>query len=43
MSTIQAFFGGLMAGKMGEGTVFAGLKHSVILLATGYLVLKFSI
>ena len=41
MSAIQAFFGGLMAGKMGEGTVSAGLKHSVILLTCGYLVLKF--
>jgi len=41
MSIIQAFFGGLMAGKMGEGTVGAGLKHSVILLTCGYLALKF--
>jgi len=41
MSAIQAFFGGLMAGKMGEGTVGGGLKHSVILLTCGYLVLKF--
>jgi len=41
MSSIQAFFGGLMAGKMGEGTVGAGLKHSVILLTCGYLFLKF--
>ena len=41
MSSIQAFFGGLMAGKMGEGTVGAGLKHSIILLMCGYLVLKF--
>ncbi len=43
MSTIQAFFGGLMAGKMGEGTVGSGLKHSVILLSCGYLVIKFMI
>jgi hypothetical protein len=43
MSIIQAFFGGLMAGKMGEGTVGGGLKHSVILLACGYLVIKFMI
>jgi len=41
MSAIQAFFGGLVAGKMGSGTVSAGLKHSVILLASGYLALKF--
>lgn len=41
MGAIQAFFGGLVAGKMGEGTVGAGLKHSVILLTSGYLVFKF--
>ena len=40
MSTIQAFFGGLVAGKMGEGTVGAGLKHSVILMISGYLALR---
>jgi flagellar protein FlaJ len=43
MSVIQAFFGGLMAGKMGEGTVGAGLKHSVILLTCGYLIFKFMV
>lgn len=41
MSVVQALFGGLVAGKMGEGTVSAGLKHSVILLSAGYLALKF--
>jgi len=41
MSSIQAFFGGLVAGKMGEGTVGGGLKHSVILLVCGYLAFKF--
>jgi len=40
MSIIQAFFGGLVAGKMGEGTMNAGLKHSVILMASGYATLK---
>ncbi|MDH5266853.1 MAG: type II secretion system F family protein [Candidatus Bathyarchaeota archaeon] len=40
MSAIQAFFGGLTAGKMGEESVSAGLKHCVILLASGYLVFK---
>ncbi len=40
MSVIQAFFSGLTAGKMGEGTVNAGLKHCVILLTSGYLVFK---
>jgi len=41
MSIIQAFFSGLIAGKMGEGTMSAGLKHSVILLACGYIAFKF--
>jgi flagellar protein FlaJ len=41
MSAIQAFFGGLVAGKMGEGTIGGGLKHSVILLVCGYLAFKF--
>ena len=40
MSIIQAFFGGLVAGKMGEGAMSAGLKHSVILMASGYAALK---
>ncbi|MBT8171761.1 type II secretion system F family protein [Candidatus Bathyarchaeota archaeon] len=43
MSAIQAFFGGLVAGKMGEGTVGGGLKHSVILLICGFLAFKFLI
>lgn len=37
MSMVQAFFGGLTAGKMGEGAIGAGLKHCVILLVIGYL------
>lgn len=41
MSFLQALFGGLVAGKMGEGTISAGLKHSVILLAAGYISVKF--
>ena len=40
MTAIQAFFGGLVAGKMGEGTINAGLKHSLILMLCGYLALK---
>ncbi len=40
MTCMQAFFGGLVAGKMGEGTLSAGLKHTVILLASGYVALK---
>jgi len=40
MTSIQAFFGGLVAGKMGEGTINAGLKHSLILMLSGYIALK---
>jgi flagellar protein FlaJ len=43
MCIIQGLFSGLVAGKMGEGTMIAGLKHSVILLTTGYFALKFFI
>jgi len=43
MSIVQALFSGLVAGKMGEGTVSAGLKHSVVLLVAGYAALKFLI
>lgn len=35
---IQGFFAGLATGKMSEGTVIAGLKHSVLLVAIGYTV-----
>ncbi len=41
MTAIQAFFGGLVAGKMGDGTISAGLKHSLILMISGYIALKF--
>lgn len=41
MSIIQAFFGGMVSGKMGEGTISAGLKHSVILMISGYVALRF--
>ncbi|MEM2117967.1 MAG: type II secretion system F family protein [Candidatus Bathyarchaeia archaeon] len=40
MTIIQAFFGGLVAGKMGEGTINAGLKHSLIMMVCGYVALK---
>jgi len=38
MATIQGLFGGLVAGKMGEGALGAGLKHSLILMVIGFLV-----
>lgn len=40
LTSIQAFFGGLIAGKMGEGTIYAGLKHGLILMLCGYIALK---
>lgn len=40
MTLVQAFFGGLVAGKMGEGTINAGLKHCLILMICGYVALK---
>jgi flagellar protein FlaJ len=43
MSALQAFFGGLVAGKMGEGTINNGLKHSLILLACGAIIFKIMI
>jgi flagellar protein FlaJ len=41
LTLIQGFFGGLVAGKMGEGSIGAGLKHSLIMMLLGYLALKF--
>jgi len=40
MGVFQAFFSGLIAGKMGEGSIMAGLKHSLILLISVYLTFK---
>jgi flagellar protein FlaJ len=40
MTSIQAFFSGLVAGKMGEGTINAGLKHSLVMMLCGYIALK---
>jgi flagellar protein FlaJ len=41
LTLVQGFFSGLVAGKMGEGSVSAGLKHSLIMMLLGYLTLKF--
>jgi len=41
MCIIEGLFGGLVAGKMGEDSVGAGLKHSVILMTTGFLTFFF--
>ena len=40
MTEIQAFFGGLVAGKMSEGTISAGLKHCLALMLCGYVALR---
>jgi len=36
-AVIQGFFGGLVAGKMGEGMIGAGLKHCLILIVVSFL------
>jgi flagellar protein FlaJ len=41
MANIEAFVGGLVAGKMGEASTGAGLKHSLILMVAAYLVFYF--
>jgi flagellar protein FlaJ len=40
MTSIQAFFSGLVAGKMGEGTMDAGLKHSLAMMFCGYIAIQ---
>jgi flagellar protein FlaJ len=41
LTLVQGFFSGLVAGKMGEGSISAGLKHSLVMTMLGYVVLKF--
>lgn len=41
MSIIEGFIGGLVAGKMGEGSMGSGLKHSLILMIIAFLVFYF--
>jgi len=36
-AVVQGLFGGLVAGKMGEGTIGGGLKHSLILIVISFL------
>ena len=43
MSVMQGLFGGLIAGKMGEGALGAGLKHSLILIVIAFLIFLFII
>ncbi|HDD45849.1 MAG TPA: hypothetical protein ENG42_00080 [Candidatus Aenigmarchaeota archaeon] len=35
---VQGFFAGLATGKMAEGSVIAGFKHSVVLITAGYTI-----
>ena len=35
---IQGFFAGLSVGKMAEGAVIAGLKHSIFMMVVGILI-----
>ena len=41
LTLVQSFFGGLVAGKMGEGSISAGLKHSLVMMLLGYVALRF--
>jgi archaeal flagellar protein FlaJ len=36
LTVIQGFFAGLAIGKMAEGTLTAGIKHSMVLVIVGY-------
>jgi len=40
LTIIQGFFGGLVAGKMGEGSISAGFKHSSVMMVLGWLALR---
>lgn len=40
-SVIQGFFSGLIAGKMGEGSILLGIKHSVVLIIAAYSLFTF--
>lgn len=38
---VQGFFAGLATGKMAEGSLVAGFKHSIVLIVIGYTVFSF--
>ncbi len=40
LALIQGFFAGLAIGKMSEGTIKAGIKHSLILVSLAFFILK---
>jgi len=37
MAMLQGIFNGLLAGQIGEGTIVAGFKHSLIFVVSGFL------
>jgi len=39
MAVVQGIFSGLVAGQIGEGSVYAGIKHSIIMTISGFLIL----
>lgn len=41
LTVIQGFFAGLAIGKMAEGTLVAGIKHSLVLVVFGYSLFLF--
>lgn len=41
LSTVEAMFAGLIAGKLSEGTMRMGLKHSIVLLLISWFVTTF--
>ncbi len=43
MILIQGVFSGLVIGKMSEGSIFMGVKHSIVLGLVGYIVILFFI
>ena len=36
MAVVQGIFSGLVAGQIGEGSVSAGVKHSIIMTIAGF-------
>jgi flagellar protein FlaJ len=40
---VSALLGGLMAGKIGERRVAGGLKHSIVMMVSGYIIFFFMI
>ena len=41
MAVTQGIFSGLVAGQIGEGSIVAGLKHSIIMTVSGFGILMF--